>query len=388
MTSLAEQGDVVIVGGEPAALGCAARLLDQGASVIHVYPVPWGLRGASRDIGLAYPENGEPLERLVYSLGEQLASEWHEWGKLGVELLAELAAGSDGFRRGSRLLVSRSEQTARLDASDALDRQRLGDEVRLMSGGAASNYAPLATSVRQASFETHALSFAPVPVCEHLCLQLQQRSGYRAIELDGEAWSRCAVGKEMGSVTVEWGSGQATGEVAMVAAAFDSARLLGKFERALVPLLGQAFRSQPLRETTRSSVVGLTASWGYERYRFDQERRLLACGIDPGGGEYHSAPIVAEAHQQKVWQRACEIFADLAQTGQDILRWGVLFTSTCDGLPLLGPLPGEPRIQLAAGFSTSAWSRGLAAGDALARCLLEGGRGTALLRRCSPRRLV
>lgn len=379
---------VLVVGGEPAALSCAARLLLEGAHVLHIHPEPWGLVGASRDIGLAYPELGEPLERLEHALGGELAAELHCWGKAGVDLLASHCRDWAGLRRGSRLCLSRNDVEASLSGSDALDRQRLGDEVRLMSGGAASNYAPLSTSVHQASFETHALAFAPVPLCEHLLARLSESSGYQAIGLPVESWTSCRVERDGAGVRARWNGGERCADVAVVAAAYESGRLLGKFERVLVPLLGQAFRSEPLRETARSSVVALTASWGHERYRFDDQRRLLACGIDPSAGERASEPVVLEARQEAFWKRASSIFSDLARSGPDVLRWGVLFTTTCDGLPLMGPLPGEPRIQVAAGFSTSAWSRGYQAGDLLALSLSRGCSAANLMSRCSPRRLV
>lgn len=382
-------GDVVVVGGEPAALSCVARLLREGVGVVHIYPVPWGLSGASRDIGLAYPELGEPLERLEYAIGPELAAEFHAWGKRGVELLSELAAAGAGLRRGSRLLLSRHEQEARVVASDALERQRLGDEVRLMSGGAASNYAPLSTSVHQASFETHVLAFAPASLCESLQQKFIEQPGYRAVELTLETWQHILVESFSGGVRVQLPQGGVRAEVAVVAAAYDTGRLLGRFQKVLLPLLGQAFCTQPLREKSRSSVVGLTASWGFERYRFDSERRLLACGIDPSAGQCQKEAIVLEDVQERFWGRACTLFSDLAQADADVLRWGVLFTASCDGLPVLGPLPGEPRLQVAAGFSTSAWSRGVTAGDAIAGQLL-GHRAevSALLGRCSPRRFV
>ena len=384
------QGDVLVVGGEPAALSCAARLLHEGARVIHIFASPWGLTGASRDIGMSYPELGEPFERLDYSLGGELARELHAWGKMGIDQLSEQAAGCPGFRRGSRLFVSRHEQEARMICADALERQKLGDEVRLMSGGAASNFAPLCTDVHEASFETHAVAFAPVTLCEHLARRLSEHEGYRAVPLEAsKEWLACRVAGEGSQVRAAWGDQQILADVAVVAAAYETGRLLGKFECALVPLLGQCFRSGPLRETTRSSVVGVSASWGHERYRFDDDRCLLACGIDPTDGELHKEATVIPRTQKGLWKRAGTLFSDLEHTDpEDALQWGALFTTTCDGLPFMGPLPGEPRIQVAAGFQTAAWSRGFAAGDLLGRVLGGAQVATPLLQRCSPRRLV
>lgn len=384
---MTETSTVIVIGGEPAALSCAARLLREGATVVQVFPEPWGLLGASRDIGVAYPEVGEPIERLEYALGAELAAEYHAWGKSGVDLLATHGQDCPGFRRGSRLSLQRNEQEAGLAGADALDRQRLGDEVRLMSGGAASNYAPLSTLVHQASFETHALAFAPTVLCEHLSTGLARHQAYRPLSLNAQTWASCRVEGDGGGVRVRWQDGGISGDVAVVAAGLDTRRLLGRFGKVLVPLLGQAFRSEPLRESTRSSVVALTASWGNERFRFDEERRLLGCGIDPGSGQRYDDAVVLEKTQDSFWRRSTSLFSDLARSGDDVLRWGVLFSTTCDGLPLLGPLPGEPRIHLIEGFSTSAWSRGYEAGDRIARCLANGCTPAALITRCTPRRL-
>ena len=379
---------VVVLGGEPAALACAARLLLDGVRVTHLSPNPWGWLGASREIGVAYPENGEPLERLEYAIGEEAAHEFHRWGREGIDLLVSHAEGWDGFRRGSRLGLTRTEGESGLVASDALYRSRTrGDDVRLMSGAAGSNYAPLSTEVHQAVFETHTAAFAPAGLCEQLSQRLQSYEQYRSIELTAESgWEQLSVQTSQSGVSVgKGGEVLAEADLMVVAGGLESARILGKFESSLVPLLGQAFLSAPLRETTRASVVGLTASWGHERYRFDPDRRLLGCGINPGAGERYDSAIAIPEAQDGFYRRALQLFADLAEAGEPEARWGVLFTATCDGLPLLGPLQGEPRIHIATGFSTSAWSRGYAAGEQVARCL-SGAPGSALMQRCSPRR--
>lgn len=381
---------VAVLGGEPAALACAARLLREGAKVTHFVPAPWGLLGASRDIGLAYPELGEPYERLAYAVGEEAAAEFHRWGRQGIALLSLEAQESESLRRGSRLWLARHEQEAQLAGFDALHRSRaVGDEVRLMSGAAGSNYAPLSTLVHQAGFETHAVSFVPTKLCEALYERLRQHENYSSVELAAEEeWRTLRVDSCRDVVRAVWGEDESLEcDVVVVAGGLETSSILGKFEQALVPLLGQAFLSAPLRETTRASVVGLSASWGYERYRFDPDRRLLGCGIDPGNGIRHEQAVALPEVQEAFWKRALGLFADLAQSGEPIAQWGVLFTTSCDGLPLLGPLPGEPRVHVATGFSTSAWSRGYAAGEELAKCL-AGQEASLLMQRCSPRRLL
>lgn len=379
------QVDVVVVGSEPAALACCLQLLQTGATVGHVFPEPFGLIGSTRDIGLAYPELGEPWPRIEDSLGQEIALEYHLWGKRGVERLQEMAPQST--TRGARLVLTRSEIESKWLSEDALARQAFGDESRLMSGAAASNYAPL-SSTELVSLETHALAFAPVTVTAELILALQSYPNYTHRGLDAETeWPKCRVRSDFGG-GVKWSDGAEdvlNGAVTVVAAAMDTVKILGKFKKVLTPMLGQAFRSAPLRETCRTNVVGLTSSWGYERYRFDSENRLLACGIDPNQDFSSDTAVVNESVQQRFQERSCQFFTDL-HLSQDFLRWAAVYANTCDGLPILGPLSGDPSVHVACGFSTSAWSRGVTAGIEIAKALNSNSSLSPLLERCSPRR--
>jgi glycine/D-amino acid oxidase-like deaminating enzyme len=382
-------GTVLLVGAEPAAFSCAFQLIEQGIKVSHVYPEPFGLRGSSRDIGLTYPELGEPWERLAHALGTELALEFHQWSKLGIEdLQARLPKLVD---RGSRLSVTRTEQEARLVAADAVTRSKppvLAD-VRLMSGAAASNYAPI-DGANQCSYETHTLSFVPVKALDELSQQLQNEPLYQRRTVPDDEWSEITVVCKGDSATCFDSQGEvARGDLAVVAAGMDTQQLTGKFHNTLVPIIGQAFRSPPLKEKTRSSVVGITASWGYERYRFDQERRLLGCGIDPSRGPETGEGACVDPHtMHRFLQRAKQLFTDFDGSNDSLMQWAVEFTGSCDGLPILGPLNGEPKIQVATGFSTSAWSRGWEAGRQLGYAI--GGVGvegtSSLLARCSTSR--
>ena len=386
---MSEQVDVLVVGSEPAALSCCWQLLEDGARVGHVFPEPFGILGSTRDIGLAYPELGEPWLRISDSLGSELAREFHSWGKRGIELLQEMAP--DTTRRGSRLAVARRESESKQLADDAIARQEIGDESRLMSGAAASNYAPL-SELELASLETHALAFAPVATTAEILLKLKSNENYihRGLDVDRE-WQSCRV--ETGvNPSVRWSTEAVdalAGSVAIVASGIDTTRILGKFHKVLVPIVGQAFRSSSLREISRTNVVGLSASWGYERYRFDGENRLVACGIDPTQELSDGVAEVDDLAQEKFQARAGQLFTDLHRS-EDFLRWATIFANTCDGLPLLGPLAGDPMVQVIEGFSTSAWSRGVTAGVEIAKLLRQRQRQSTvpLVTRCSPRRFA
>lgn len=62
----------------------------------------------------------------------------------------------------------------------------------------------------------------------------------------------------------------------------------------------------------------------------------------------------------------------LPGTGPARRRWSWITAHGCDGLPLVGPLPTDPRIVVLAGFAGHESTLGLAAGRAAARGLLDG----------------
>ena len=176
------------------------------------------------------------------------------------------------------------------------------------------------------------------------------------------------------------------GDLCLVAAGLETRTLLGRFSSILLPLAGQAFRTPPLKECARSSVVGLSAGWGSERYRFDDELRLLGCGISPRQS-FQQGTNVDQKAMKVLLERAAQLFTDFEGEAEQTMQWAVEFTGTCDGLPLLGALPGEPRIQVATGFGASAWSRGWEAGLSVAAAI-RGQAENLLLGRCSPGRFL
>jgi glycine/D-amino acid oxidase-like deaminating enzyme len=76
----------------------------------------------------------------------------------------------------------------------------------------------------------------------------------------------------------------------------------------------------------------------------------------------------------------------LAAFGPKTAAWSVVHTHTCDNLPLVGPLPGQPRRALCLGFRDQQGALALESGRALARGIL--GEDPGLPSFLSPSRLV
>ncbi|MGB0641053.1 MAG: NAD(P)/FAD-dependent oxidoreductase, partial [Myxococcota bacterium] len=64
-------------------------------------------------------------------------------------------------------------------------------------------------------------------------------------------------------------------------------------------------------------------------------------------------------------------FPDPAQAGITH-RWTGIMTSTCDGLPIIGPLPGRPRIIACGGFGGFSWSLAPRAAQAVVEGIITG----------------
>ncbi|MBI1852050.1 MAG: FAD-dependent oxidoreductase [Planctomycetes bacterium] len=96
------------------------------------------------------------------------------------------------------------------------------------------------------------------------------------------------------------------------------------------------------------------------------------------------APLDArgEGALRRAFAEACP---DLA-TARVERTWPAIVAATCDGLPLVGPMPGNPRVVAAVGFSASDLDAGATAGRDVARAIL--GIGPTTLGHLSPRRLV
>jgi glycine/D-amino acid oxidase-like deaminating enzyme len=66
-----------------------------------------------------------------------------------------------------------------------------------------------------------------------------------------------------------------------------------------------------------------------------------------------------------------QTFPDLAAQPTSA-RWSAIMTFTCDGLPILGPIPGRPRFVACTGFNGRQYGLGLRAGQAVAAGILTG----------------
>ena len=133
--------------------------------------------------------------------------------------------------------------------------------------------------------------------------------------------------------------------------------------------------------------LGATAQYGHLSFSAGADGALRWAGLRWAtphlevGETDESAPTPAiDARLDAVHARS------LAAFGPKVAAWSVVHTHTCDNLPLVGPLPGQPRRALCLGFRDQQGALALESGRAVARGIL--GEDPALPSFLSPSRLA
>src|SRR3954451_360278 len=159
--------------------------------------------------------------------------------------------------------------------------------------------------------------------------------------------------------------------------------LLPELDEALWPARGQVIATAPLRER-------LFDCPHYARHGFDYWQQLPDGRVVLGGfrdfsilTEMTDDETPTEPIQQALDAFLVELLGELPEVTH---RWAGIFGLTQDLLPLVGPVPGQDGVWVAAGYSGHGNVLGLLCGELVAGALL--GRDDPLSQLFSPARLV
>jgi D-amino-acid dehydrogenase len=133
----------------------------------------------------------------------------------------------------------------------------------------------------------------------------------------------------------------------------------------VVPQRGQITHLEVADDTSRWSVVSRLDS-GHYMLAFPRGRVVVGATREPGSGFDHR---VTAAGQLEVLEQALAVAPGLRDA--TLLETRVGFRpATPDGLPVLGPLPGNPRVVLATGFGPTGLTLAPLAGALVAEVVL------------------
>lgn len=368
------QADVVILGAGLGGLGAALSLAQGGARVVVLDARAPGEDGFSRGVGLALVGTEEHPHHLAGGLGLERAAEYVEFSRRSVVALGALGA----VHPGPTLRIAFGErEEGDLVAGDALG-ETLGldrsvwtqDQVAALIGG------PAPGAARASKGDLHVDPAASLSA-------LRQAAGAAGVVL---RYNAAALAVEDGpeGVVVRAEGLSVRASLLVYAAGWGMVGLEPWLWDKLSPVRTRHMAAAALPGAPR---LGATAQYGHLSFSAGADGALRWAGLRWAtphlevGETDESAPTPAiDARLDAVHARS------LAAFGPKVAAWSVIHTHTCDNLPLVGPLPGQPRRALCLGFRDQQGALALESGRALARGIL--GEDPALPSFLSPSRLV
>jgi len=201
-----------------------------------------------------------------------------------------------------------------------------------------------------------------------------------------KGWGRPVHDEDHDGVVVAVGGARIRAEMVVIAAGHRSAELDATLEGWLTPVRDQWLRTAPV---DRPLPLG-RAGHGWTAWQQDDDGCLWVSGARWASPhlEVGETDLTAEGEVVGRIRGRLEAFLrDRLQVGAPVEARGArAFAQTPDGLPVIGPLPGDRRTIVAAGFGPSSVAWSVAAARSIADGILDG--GGAVPRCVESRRLV
>lgn len=365
--------EVAIVGGGLAGLGMAALLASRGVRVALFEARAGPARGASgRDPGVLLQGLPEPAWRLVEAIGEDRTREVYALSARGLAAVRARVPVVDGvlhvgvgerevdeLDRSAEALRRMGIEASRLDGPTT--NARLGSTgfdggLRVAADGSTDPRALAASLVAEATGHGATLAFS------HRVDAVVDLGDDRAVR-------------------GTWGMTRA--DVVVFAGGHALRDLNPWFGDKLLPVREHALATRPVQ----ARIGAGRAQLGYVAWRQDDDGALLLSGArwaTPHLEVGETDEVVVDQVMDKLLAFR-DRFLPAAAAPVD-RTWARVVTHTCDGLPIIGPLPGDATRVACAGLQGLGPSLALAAAEAVVSGLLTGRSG--LPSWCTPARFV
>lgn len=386
---LPDRVDVAILGGGLAGLVLADRLADR-ASVLVVEGAAPPAPASLRSLGIAARGGSDSPIRLAQALGQDRARDLWLWSDRACTNLIQLCdrLGLPPSTAGVLRLALDPAEAREIEQSISLVEdwqgqgtcRRFGSE-ELLSGGVGRDFL---VGIR--------VSGDGVVDTELLHGRLRESLVSRATLIPASA-SLGPTQAEGNCVTV--GDRQVLAELVVVAAGASSSQIHPWFEEAIHPVRLQALRSEGPglpREPAALAGSACLARHRFEGWEWSNEGQLrfVGCrwaeGPEMGAGETDDGISSNQVTAKQEEFIARHLLSDAKP--KSTTTWTGIVGFSCDGLPLVGPLPGSPRLLAMTGWSGWGLSAIAAAAEDLS-CAILGQEGPeAPVELLSPRRML
>lgn len=366
---------MAVIGGDLPALLSALWLARAGTDVVLLAPGhTLGDDVTARAPGLGFAGIEEHAWRLASSIGMADARDLYRASREGLELLAAEVPVRRGGIAWSATEAER--EPAELDRSSAVLAE-LGVDARSWSPDEVDR-ALGSTGLGPGLGFVDELTYDGVQVVEVLAA---------ALDAAGVRWHTgvgvTAVDPEQDALEVRHVHGRLRVEAAVLASEHHLREVHELFRQTLsaVRVTGVALARPP------ATALGLRAGFGYTLGQVVDDHLLLA-GCRWASPHLEEGERDREVLDPRVVGRleatAARFFPD---AGPVTHRWAWITASACDGLPLVGPLPGDPRRLVCCGFAGCEAGLGVRGARAVVDGLLSGS-AAGLPRRLDPARML
>jgi glycine/D-amino acid oxidase-like deaminating enzyme len=335
--------DVGIVGAGITGCACALALAGAGLSV-RVADERGIAEGASgRNGGFALRGTAAPYDEVVASVGRERALALWEWTEGELRALREL--GGDALRPLGSLRL----------AADAEEREDLRDELEaLHADGLAADW--IDEPAGRLSGRFTAAIYHPTDAAVHPVRLVRRLAG-----LASDAGAVFVTGRRIADPA------ELDADTVVVATDGYPSGLLGELEGLIVPTRGQVIATEPLSD--RIFEIPHYGRHGFDYWHQTEDGRIVAGGFRDVSLDRE---FTAEEAVTDDVQRALSSFVDelVGRTLRIDYRWAGIFGLVLDFLPVVGPVPGEDRTWVTAGYSGHGNVLGFACGRLVARAIL------------------
>ncbi|MBI3943173.1 MAG: FAD-binding oxidoreductase [Chloroflexi bacterium] len=367
------KADVVVVGGGIVGACCALWLARTGARVVVLERRRGLAEGATgRNAGFIVAGAAMPLSLVADRVGkEQSKNAWAasvEGQQLLYQTIHELAIPCDFRQDGHFAVASTQEEWENIQQSfdDLLEigspQQRLLDRKELES----VNHGPLPEHFLGARFNPDDSTVNSAKLVYGI-LQAAMRLGVTVVtdaevrRLDEESSQICIVSSQ----------GKVHAGAVILATNAWTPHLLNIFSEIITPVRGQMLAVGPIYKHLIRGAW--STNYGYEYWQQTVEGNLAIGGFRWTQADWemgYYAETLNDSIQHGLYRYITDLYPDLFGIPVSH-RWAGIMAFTPDFLPLIGPVPGMPRVYMAAGWSGHGMPFAAFAAQALAEDITE-----------------
>ena len=373
--------EVVVIGAGVAGCGAALALAREGVDVVWLEADRVAQRATGRNAGFILQGTAERYDRARAVMGAERARRVHAWSLVNHDRMAQVIAEEEiacAYRRGGSLQLAGSAReeeelrdSARLLVADGFEAELLqGAQVPAVHRDAGFNLAVLLP--RDGELDPAAFARGAAAAARRAGARLYEQT--RVTHLDANA---------PGDVRVRTAGGEVRADLAIVCTNAAVGQLVPGLADTVDPVRGQMLATAPVPPLFRKPIY---ADHGYDYWRQTPEGRVVLGGwrnLDPGAEVGHAEVLHPEIQaRMEGFLRRYPPLAEVEITH----RWAGIMGFSRDGLPLVGPAPGQPGALVAAGFTGHGFGFAWLSGEAAAAVATEGHH--PLLSDFSPRRFA